>query len=99
MHFFNSGLFWFLEGIFVCLVVIGFKAWMEDRGVPLPFWKWILIGIWILLFSFAIAFVGTNIGEGEMNAALIGGIIFGLLSVITGVGLWRLLMKNKKKAR
>jgi hypothetical protein len=99
MSFFNSGMFWFMEGIFACLFVVGFKFWMEDRGVPMPFWKWGLIGIWILLFGFTIAFVGTNLGEKEPHAALLGGIVFGLITMILGVGLWRLLQvgKNPKK--
>ena len=96
MHFFNSGLFWFLEGVFVSLAVIGFKIWMEDRRIPMPFWKWILLGIWLLLFGFTIAFIGTNLGERETNDALMGGIIFGLTVIITGVGLWRVLKIRKK---
>jgi uncharacterized membrane protein (DUF485 family) len=91
MHFFNSGLFWFIEGILACLVVIGLKMTMEDRGVPMPVWKWILFVFWILLFGFTIAFIGTNIGEKEVTAAKLGGLVFGLLTVVTGVGLWRLL--------
>ena len=99
MQFFNSGLFWFIEGIFACLVVIGIKITMEDKGVSMPLWKWILFVLWILLFGFTIAFVGTNIGEKEMTAAKLGGLVFGLLSVVTGVGLWRLLIlkSNSKK--
>jgi hypothetical protein len=98
MQFFNSGLFWFIEGIFACLVVIGLKIAMEDRGIPMPLWKWILFVLWILLFGFTVAFVGTNIGEKEMTAAKLGGLVFGLLSVISGVGLWRLLtLKSRTK--
>lgn len=96
MSFFNSGLFWFIQGIFVCLIVVGFKVWMEDRGIPMPFWKWVLLGIWVFLFGFTIAFVGTNLGEKEPQAALLGGIVFGLIAIITGVGLWRLLLIGKK---
>lgn len=96
MPFFNSGLFWFLEGVFACLTVIGFKVWMEDRGIPMPWWKWILLGIWALFLGFTIAFVGTNLGEKESHAVLLGGIIFGLAVIITGVGLWRLLKIGKE---
>lgn len=91
MHFFNSSLFWFIEGILACLVVIGFKIWAEDRGIPMPFWKWIPFVCWFLFFGFTIAFVGTSIGENEMTAAFKGGIIFGIISIISGVGLWRFL--------
>ena len=98
MQFFNSGLFWFIEGILACLVIIGLKIAMEDRGIPMPIWKWILIVLWIFLFGFTIAFIGTNIGEKEMTAAKLGGLVFGLLSVVTGVGLWRLLtLKSRTK--
>jgi len=62
----------------------------------MPFWKWILLGLWALFFGFTIAFVGTNLGEKEPKAALLGGIIFGLLTVISGVGLWRVLKTGKK---
>ena len=99
MHFFNSGLFWFLEGVFACLVVIGLKTWMEDKGIPMPFWKWILFGLWVFFFGFTIAFVGTSIGENEITAAKIGGILFGLISIISGFILWRLLMAGKKPAK
>jgi len=99
MHFFTSGLFWFLEGIFACLVVIGLKIWTEDRSIPMPFWKWILFGLWILFFGFTIAFIGTSIGEKEINAALRGGIIFGLVSVISGVCLWRMLLIGRKSGK
>lgn len=94
MHFFTSGLFWFLEGIFACLFIIGFKFWAEDKGYNLPFWKWLLLGIWIVLCGFTIAFVGTSLGEGEPNAALFGGIIFGLITIISAVGMWRIITRK-----
>ena len=85
-----------MEGILACLTVIGFKIWMEDRGILMPYWKWILLGIWVLFFGFTIAFIGTNLGEKETQAALLGAIIFGLIAIVTGVGLWRLMRIGKK---
>ncbi len=96
MNFFTSGLFWFIEGIFACLVVIGIKIGMDDRGISMPYWKWLLFGLWILFFGFTIAFIGTNLGEKEFTAAVKGGILFGLISIILGVGLWRLLLIKPK---
>lgn len=94
MSFFTSGLFWFLEGILACLFFIGFKFWAEDKGYTMNFWKWFLLGIWIVLFGFTLAFVGTSLGEGEPAAALYGGIIFGLLTIISAAGLWRIIIKK-----
>ena len=98
MSFFSSGLFWFVEGVFACLAVLGLKLWAEDRGIPMPFWKWVLAGIWIVLLGFTIAFVGTSLGENEVVAARLGGILFGLTSLVTGIGLWRLLRSGRRAA-
>ncbi|MFC2157244.1 dehalogenase [Acidobacteriota bacterium] len=97
MSFFNSGLFWFIEGILACLVVIGLKVRMEDKGILMPVWKWLVFGIWVLLLGFTIAFVFTSLGEREPSAALYGGIIFGVITIVSGVGVWRLLHIKKKQ--
>ncbi len=89
--FFTSGLFWFIEGILACLAVIGLKLWMEDRGVPMPFWKWVIVACWFLGLGVTIAFVGTCLGENETHAATQGGLIFGTMVIIAGVVVWRLL--------
>ena len=91
MKFFTSGLFWFIEGVFACLVAIGLKIWTEERSIPMPWWKWILCFIWLGLAGFTLAFIGTSLGEGESHAALMGLIVFGVATVIMGVGFWRLL--------
>jgi len=96
MRFFNSGLFWFVEGVLAVLAFMGFKTWMEDRGVAMRWWKWILFALWVLLAGFTIAFVGTSLGENEPRAALRGGILFGVLTAAAGVGLWRLLHRGRK---
>ncbi len=98
MHFFNSGFFWFIEGILAVLFFLGFKTWLEDRRIPMSWWKWILVGAWVLLVGFTIAFVGTCLGENEIVAATKGGIIFAVISIIAGVGLWRLLLIGRASA-
>jgi len=91
MQIFNSGFFWFFEGILFVFVVLGVNAWAKDRGTPLSIWKWALFLLWLLLAGFSIAFVGTSFGEGEPVAAQRGGLLFGLITIISGVGVWRLL--------
>ena len=94
MSFFTSGLFWFILGILTTVIIMAFRAWMEDRNVIMFWWKWFLFGIWIILAGFTIAFIFTSLGEGEPTAAVKGGIIFSLITTISGVGIWRLI--NKK---
>jgi hypothetical protein len=92
MQIFNSGFFWFGEGVLFCIVILALQAWAEDRSIPLTWWKWLAFGLWGLLAGFTIAFVGTSFGEGEPGAAIRGGLLFGLVTVISGVVLWRLWM-------
>jgi len=98
VEIFNSALFWFLEGILFCFVITGFKAWMEDRSIPMPLWKWILFVAWLAFGGFTIAFVGTSIGEGEANAALRGAVLFGIIAVVSGFGLWRLIKIGSRRS-
>jgi len=94
MTFFTGGFFWFIQGILITVIVLAFRAWMEDRNVKMFWWKWLLWGVWILTAGFTIAFIFTSLGEGEPTAAVKGGIIFSLITIISGAGIWRLI--NKK---
>ena len=89
MQIFNSGLFWFVEGVLFCVMVLALRSWAREREIRLAWWKWIAFGAWVLLTGFALAFVGTSLGEGEPTAAFRGGLLFGLASVILGVAVWR----------
>ena len=89
MQVFNSGLFWFVEGVLFCVMVLALRAWARDRTIPLTWWKWLVFAVWVLLAGFTIAFVGTSLGEGEPTAAMRGGLLFGLVSAIVGVAVWR----------
>lgn len=91
MEFFTSGFFWFLEGILFVIVLLAVRVWTEDQGIPMPYWKWMALVVWMALLGFTIAFVGTSLGENEADAAVRGGILFGIVVAISGVGLWRLI--------
>lgn len=95
MDFFGSGLFWILEGIFLSVTLIGLKIWFEDHQIRMNFWKWISVFIWIIAFSISLAYITTSLGENESVAALRGGIMFGVILFISGLGLWFFLrVKN-----
>ena len=94
MQIFNSGAFWFVEGILFVVMILGLRAWALDRGLPMSFLRWALALTWLLVAGFTFAFVGTSFGEGEPTAAIRGGLLFGLITVIGGVGLWRFLSRG-----
>ena len=98
MQIFNSGFFWFVEGILFCVTLLGLAAWARDRSVPMPWWKWAAFLVWVLFAGFTIAFVGTSLGENEASAAVRGGIFFGIIAVLSGVGLWRIVMLGAKSS-
>ena len=95
MDFFNSGFFWFLEGICFCAAFIGFRIWLQDRKIKMLFRKWLIVFLWIFIFVFTIAFITTSIGENEITAAFKGGIVFGIITVLTGVTIWRWILSAK----
>ncbi len=96
MQIFNSGFFWFVEGILFCVMLIGFATWARDKSISMRWWKWGAFLLWVLFAGFTIAFVGTSFGENEASAAIRGGIFFGIVAVISGVGVWRIVMIGTK---
>lgn len=91
MNFFTSGTFWFIEGIILCLIIIGLKLWTEDKKIKMSFLKWMLFLIWFFFFEFTIAFITTSLGENEIQAALKGGILFMIIALISFVLVWRII--------
>ncbi len=91
MDFFNSGFFWFIEGVLACLAIIALRTWAQDRKIPMPFWKWPMVVAWVLFLAISIAYIGTSIGEGEMDAAFFGAVFATVIAFISGVVVWRLL--------
>ena len=96
MQIFNSGFFWFAEGILFVIMILGVRTMVQDRGIEFPWWKWALLLFWILPAGFTLAFVGTSFGEGEPVAGTRGGLLFGLVTIISGAGLWRVLFFGGK---
>ncbi len=94
--FFTSGIFWFVMGIISIVVAAGFKAFADDRGWVLTWWKGLLAIIWYAIFSVSLLGWGTLIGENESSAGFKFFIFGFVVSVILGVGLWRLLSTKPK---
>ena len=97
--FFTGGLFWFLMGLLAVLVGAGFKAFADQKGWTLNWWKWTLSILWYIIFSISFYAWGTLIGEMEGMAGFWIWLVGMVISLILGVGLWRLLSaKSKVKA-
>ncbi|WP_035267560.1 hypothetical protein [Desulfitibacter alkalitolerans] len=92
------GFLWLVVGICVTVAAFSLKKWSETLEEPLKWWNWLLISLWGVFLLFTFAFVGTAYGEGEPRAAMVGGIIFGIMTIVSGVGLgrWMFLKKGVK---
>lgn len=98
MDFFLSGTFWFIEGILFTIILISFNVWAKDNKITLSPIKWTAFVLWIFFLGFTIAFVTTSYGEGEPTAGFKGGILFGMITLISGAGILRFILSGKAKA-
>jgi hypothetical protein len=89
--FLNGALFWFLMGIVFVVVALAFKAFADDRGWRITWWKGLLAVAWYALFSLSFYAWGTLVGEGEGSAGLKLFLIGLFVSIVAGVGLLRLV--------
>ncbi len=96
--FFGSDFFWLLMGVILVLVGAGFKAFAEDLGWKLTWWKGVLALLWYGIFSLSFYTYGTLAGEDEGSAGFKLMLLGLFISLILGVGLWRLMVWSPKAA-
>ena len=96
--FFDSKLYWLLMGIVFILVAAGFKAFAQDRGWVLTWWKSLLAILWYGLLGATFYAWGTLIGENESDAGFKIFLLGLFVSAVVGVALWRLLAHNPATA-
>lgn len=98
LTFFTTGTFWFIMGILTVSVFVGAKIMFEDKGFAMNWWKWVLTGLWWLLLFATLAGPMTLLAEREPKGSLGTVGILGVITIILGVGLWRLLASGRKAA-
>ncbi len=88
-------LFWIVMGLLYALLILGARIWFKDLGYQMNWWKWFITACWFIFLSVTIAGGFTLFGENEMKAGYYFLGLFGMISVISGVGVWRLLSYKK----
>jgi len=93
---FNT-LFWIILGLLYAFIFISAKIWAKDLGLKMNWKKWIATIIWFVFLTLVIGAAFTLFGEGESQAAwyFIG--IFGFISVVLGVIVWRIISRGRIK--
>ncbi|MCK4762105.1 MAG: hypothetical protein KAW12_07890 [Candidatus Aminicenantes bacterium] len=87
--------FAFVVGALSGLVAAGAVIWAKDLRLKMTWWKWLPALLWYLLLNFSVLLAFTMIGEGETGAGLKMLVFFGVILVILGAGLVRLLLAGR----
>jgi len=95
--FFDGKFFWLLMGVVFVLVAAGFRAFAQDRGWSITWWKGLLAILWYVVFCSSFYAWGTLMGEYEASAGFKIFLLGFFVSAILGVALWRILT-NKPAA-
>ena len=85
----------FIVGALLGLVVTGAIAWARSLRLRMPWWKWLLAALWYLLLNFFVFLDFTFIGEGETGAGVKLLLVQGVIMIVLGVGLVRLLWAGR----
>ena len=94
--FFSSGFFWMLMGVILVLVAAGFKSFANERGWVITWWKGLLALLWYGIFTLSFYAWGTLAGENEAGAGFKLFLVGLFVSLLLGVGLWRLFAAKPK---
>ncbi|WP_166367037.1 hypothetical protein [Perlabentimonas gracilis] len=92
-------IFWMLMGILVATFFDGLRYWFQDLRVRMTWRKWALVLIWLFLLAFTLGAGFTLIGENEPKAGLRFMLFFGVIILITGSGLWKILAQGREKRK
>ena len=85
-------LFWGVLLLNSLVVLSCTNAWIQELGLDMTWWKWVLMVLWYMLLNFCFAGGFTLIGEKEHRAGFyfLGTSL--LITAVLGVGLWGLVL-------
>jgi len=93
----GTSIFFLIAGALTGLVIPAAAAGARDLGLGMRWWKWLLAGAWYLLLLFFVFMDFTIIGEGEPAAGMKMLLFQGVILIILGVGLVRVLRAGRKR--
>jgi hypothetical protein len=89
--------FAFIIGALLGVVVPAAVVWARDLRLKMTWWKWLLAALWYLLLGFSVISAFTLVGEGEAAAGMRMLMFSGVITIILGVALVRVLFAGREK--
>lgn len=78
-------------GLLYALAIASAPVWGADLGLAMTWWKWLLVGLWYLFFSYSLAGAFTLLGEKEPGAWYKFLAFHMIIVVFSGIVIWALL--------
>ncbi len=86
-------LFWMCMGVLIALFFMGLRYWLADANIRMNGWKWLILSGWFFFLAITVAAAFTLMGEGEWTAGKRFLLFFGIVLLLAGSGVWKLLKK------
>lgn len=83
---------YFVLGVVAASAAFLFAGYVRRRQIKVRWWGLLLSSFWLVYTLFVLAMVFTLIEESAGRAALVSFIIFGFVSVVTAVLLFRFIL-------
>ena len=93
--FTTSMLLMLIIGFVTIPIIIGAVTLAKDMKLKMNWWKWTLTGLWYFFLIFSIYLCFTFMGEGEVAAGWKMLLFIGVILIILGVGLVRILLAGR----
>ncbi|WP_375753825.1 hypothetical protein [Vibrio sp. HN007] len=91
-------LFWMILGALQVYIFRSAKAWAEDYELRMNWWKWTLVIGWWFSFILTVAGAFTLLGENEGNAGWYFLGFVGMIIVLLGAVLFKILIVLNTKS-
>lgn len=69
-------------GVGLVLAAIGFLVFVQDRGLVVHWWHWLLLALLALIFLTGVGALGTSLAE---DTPMAGWTLFGIALVISAI--------------
>jgi hypothetical protein len=81
-------------GALAVLMLAYLREYAHKKELSLTWWEWLLTALGVLYGVFVVELIAGFLGEGEPRAALVMGLITGLVAAIWGVLLARFVFSR-----